>query len=106
MHASPEYLVHFVGFVPGFAYLGGLPHALATPRLSSPRRSVPAGSVGIGDDQTGIYPFATPGGWQLIGRTPAAMFRPDRNDMTLLSMGDRVRFRPISRDQFAALENR
>jgi inhibitor of KinA len=105
IHAAAEYLVHFLGFVPGFAYLGGLPQELVTPRRSSPRRSVPAGSVGIADDQTGVYPFATPGGWQLIGRTPVAMFRKDRKDMSLLSMGDRVRFRPISRAKFTALED-
>jgi inhibitor of KinA len=106
LHASAVYVVFFLGFVPGFAYLGGLPKALATPRLTSPRRSVPAGSVGIGGDQAGVYPFATPGGWRLIGRTPVAMFRPDRSDMSLLSVGDQVRFVPISREQFAALENR
>ncbi len=104
LHTSAAYTVFFLGFVPGFAYLGGLPKELATPRLSSPRRNVPAGSVGIAGDQTGVYPFATPGGWRLIGRTPVAMFRPDRNDMSLLSIGDRVRFTPISREQFAALE--
>jgi len=104
LHTSAAYVVFFLGFVPGFAYLGGLPKELATPRLSSPRRNVPAGSVGIAGDQTGVYPFATPGGWRLIGRTPVAMFRPDRNDMSLLSIGDRVRFTPISREQFAELE--
>ena len=104
LHASAVYVVFFLGFVPGFAYLGGLPKALATPRLTTPRRSVPAGSVGIAGDQAGVYPFATPGGWRLIGRTPVAMFRPDRSDMSLLSVGDRVRFTPISLEQFAALE--
>ena len=105
LHASATYFVYFLGFVPGFAYLGGLPEALATPRLPTPRRSVPAGSVGIAGNQTGVYPFATPGGWRLIGRTPVAMFRPDRNDMSLLSIGDRVRFMPISAEQFAAMES-
>jgi KipI family sensor histidine kinase inhibitor len=104
LHVSAVYIVFFLGFVPGFAYLGGLPKALATPRLTSPRRNVPAGSVGIAGDQTGVYPFATPGGWRLIGRTPVAMFRPDRSDMSLLSIGDRVRFTPISRKRFAELE--
>jgi KipI family sensor histidine kinase inhibitor len=70
LHASVEYLVYFLGFVPGFAYLGELPEALVTPRLAAPRRRVPAGSVGIAGNQTGVYPFATPGGWRLIGRTP------------------------------------
>ena len=105
LHASVTYVVYFLGFVPGFAYLGELPEALATPRLASPRRSTPAGSVGIAGNQTGVYPFATPGGWRLIGRTPIAMFRPDRNDMSFLSIGDRVRFAPISVARFAALEN-
>jgi len=94
LHTSVSYVVYFLGFVPGFAYLGGLPEALATPRLPTPRRSVPAGSVGIGGNQTGVYPFATPGGWRLIGRTPVAMFRPDRNEKSMLSIGDRVRFTP------------
>lgn len=106
LHASVTYLVYFLGFVPGFAYLGELPEALATPRLDTPRRSVPAGSVGIARNQTGVYPFATPGGWRLIGRTPMAMFRPDRRNMSLLSIGDRVRFTPISAARFAGLESR
>jgi KipI family sensor histidine kinase inhibitor len=105
LHASATYLVYFLGFAPGFAYLGELPQALVTPRLAKPRRSVPPGSVGIAGSQTGVYPFATPGGWRLLGRTPIAMFRPDRNAMSLLSVGDRVRFTPISRERFAALEN-
>jgi KipI family sensor histidine kinase inhibitor len=100
LHASVTYLVYFLGFVPGFAYLGELPEALATPRLAVPRRSVPAGSVGIAGNQSGVYPFATPGGWRLIGRTPIAMFRPDRNDMSALSLGDRVRFVSIPGDRF------
>lgn len=103
LHRSAVYVVYFLGFVPGFAYLGGLPEALATPRLSTPRRTTPAGSVGIADNQTGIYPFATPGGWRLIGRTPMAMFRPERENMSLLNIGDRVRFKPISRHRFDAL---
>jgi len=104
LHASVEYLVYFLGFVPGFAYLGELPEALVTPRLATPRRSVPAGSVGIAGNQTGVYPFATPGGWRVLGRTPVAMFRTDRDGLSLLSIGDRVRFTPISAERFAALE--
>jgi inhibitor of KinA len=104
LHASVEYLVYFFGFVPGFAYLGELPEALVTPRLATPRRRVPAGSVGIAGNQTGVYPFATPGGWRVIGRTPVAMFRADRKGLSLLSIGDRVRFAPISTERFAALE--
>jgi inhibitor of KinA len=106
LHCAATYVVYFLGFVPGFAYLGELPDALATSRLLTPRRSVPPGSVGIAGKQTGVYPFATPGGWRLIGRTPIAMFRPDRNDMSFLSIGDRVRFTPISSAQFAVLESR
>ena len=105
LHASATYTVYFLGFVPGFAYLGGLPEVLVTPRLPAPRRRVPAGSVGIAGDQSGIYPFATPGGWHLIGRTPLAMFRPDRAAMSFLSIGDRVSFTPISRERFSVLEN-
>jgi len=104
LHTSTNYLVYFLGFVPGFAYLGELPQALVTPRLAAPRRRVPAGSVGIAGSQTGVYPFATPGGWRLLGRTPIAMFRPAGNGLSLLSIGDRVRFIPISAKQFAALE--
>lgn len=104
LHASATYVVYFLGFVPGFAYLGELPEALATPRLDSPRRNTPPGSVGIAGTQTGVYPFSTPGGWRLIGRTPIAMFRPDRKAMSFLAIGDRVRFTPISAARFAALE--
>ena len=105
LHASVTYIVFFLGFVPGFAYLGKLPDALATPRLATPRRSTPAGSVGIAENQTGVYPFSTPGGWRLIGRTAVKMFRPDRPEMSFLAIGDQVRFTPISASQFAALEN-
>jgi inhibitor of KinA len=94
LHSSATYTVYFLGFVPGFAYLGGLPEALATPRLATPRRKVPPGSVGIGGNQCGVYPFATPGGWRLIGRTSLAMFE---NERSLLSIGDHVRFVPISK---------
>jgi inhibitor of KinA len=103
-HAAVEYLVYFLGFVPGFAYLGELDKELVTPRLASPRRRVAAGSVGIAGNQTGVYPFATPGGWRLIGRTPLKMFRADRKDLSLLTIGDRVRFTPIDAERFTALE--
>ncbi|HSJ31710.1 MAG TPA: 5-oxoprolinase subunit PxpB [Longimicrobiales bacterium] len=92
MHAGAEYTVFMVGFTPGFPYLGGLPERLATPRRSSPRASVPAGSVGIAGKQTGIYPLRTPGGWQIIGRTDERLFRPELDPPTLLRIGDRVRF--------------
>jgi KipI family sensor histidine kinase inhibitor len=104
LHSSVTYAVYFLGFVPGYPYLGELPPALATPRLATPRERVPPGSIAIGGSQTGVYPLATPGGWRLIGRTPVAMFRPDRDNMSLLSIGDRVRFVPISSAQFAASE--
>jgi KipI family sensor histidine kinase inhibitor len=86
--------VWFLGFQPGFPYLGGLPERLAMPRHAEPRLRVPAGSVGIGGAQTGVYPLATPGGWQLLGRTPLALFDPMRQEPVLLRSGDRVRFVP------------
>jgi inhibitor of KinA len=104
LHCSKPYLVYFLGFVPGFPYLHGLPKELRTPRLGTPRRSVPAGSVGIAGSQTGVYPFATPGGWRLLGRTPMKLFRADREWMSLLSIGDWVRFQPITMGRFIELE--
>lgn len=94
LHASVDYVVWFLGFQPGFPYLGGLPEQLATPRRDEPRLLVPAGSVGIGGAQTGIYPLATPGGWQLIGHTPLPLFDPHRDEPVLLRPGDTVRFIP------------
>lgn len=94
LHSSAEYIVYFLGFQPGFAYLGGLPDILATPRRAEPRLEVAAGSVGIGGSQTGIYPLATPGGWQIIGRTPLSLFNPGKSSPTLLLPGDSVRFVP------------
>jgi KipI family sensor histidine kinase inhibitor len=103
LHTSTSYLVYFLGFVPGFAYLGELPKELVTPRLATPRKKVPAGSVGIAGNQTGVYPFATPGGWRLLGRTPLAMFQAGRGELSLVAIGDRVRFTPISRERFTTL---
>ena len=100
MHSSAEYLVYMVGFMPGFAYLGGLPHGIATPRRPSPRTAVPAGTVGIGGQQTGVYPLESPGGWNLVGRTPLKIFDIARDEPTLLATGDRVRFRPITAGEF------
>jgi KipI family sensor histidine kinase inhibitor len=94
-HASASYRVLFLGFAPGFAYLGGLPAALATPRRDSPRERIPAGSVGIAGEQTGVYPIAMPGGWHLIGRTDMVLFDPSRPDPALLRPGATVRFVPI-----------
>lgn len=90
-HTAPTYTVYLIGFLPGFAYLGGLDPLLATPRLSNPRQSIPAGSVGIAGAQTGIYPLASPGGWQIIGRTNLTLFDPARIPPTLLTPGDEVR---------------
>lgn len=97
LHSGAEYTVHMIGFTPGFPFLGGLPPALVTPRRAVPRAAVPAGSVGIGGAQTGIYPLETPGGWNLIGRTDEKLFRPDDDPPTLLRIGDRVRFVPVTR---------
>jgi len=102
IHVSGDYLVYMVGFMPGFAYLGGLSPRLATPRRQTPRTAVPAGSVGIGGEQTGVYPLVSPGGWNLIGRTPLRIFDIDRDEAALLATGDRVRFRAISIDEFNA----
>ncbi len=95
LHSAAAYQVYFLGFAPGFAYLGGLPAALHTPRLATPRPSVPAGSVGIAGPQTGIYPLATPGGWRLIGRTELTIFDAKKTPMSLLQPGDEVRFVPL-----------
>ncbi len=93
-HSAVEYVVYFIGFQPGFPYLGGLDSRLHTPRRAEPRLQVPAGSVAIGGAQTGVYPLATPGGWQLIGRAQTTLFTPDRQPPVLLRSGDRVRFVP------------
>jgi inhibitor of KinA len=104
LHESRQYVAYFLGFVPGFAYLGELPEELVTGRLATPRRTVPAGSVGIAGRQTAVYPFATPGGWRLLGRTPLKMFRADRDGLSLLAIGDRVKFVRILPERFAELE--
>lgn len=96
LHTSAEYLVYMVGFMPGFAYMGGLPAQLATPRRGRPRTAVPAGTVGIGGSQTGVYPLESPGGWNLLGRTPLKIFDIAREPATLLATGDRARFVAIS----------
>src|SRR5262249_46474276 len=96
LHSEGGNGVYFFGFVSGFAYLGGLPTEITTPRLAVPRKQVPAGSVAIGGSQTGVYPAATPGGWRLIGRTPLKMFDAASAHSTLLQIGDEVRFVPVS----------
>ena len=103
LHSTAEYRVACIGFVPGFPFLAGLPKELATPRRDVPRKQIPPGSVGIGGAQTGIYPLRSPGGWNLIGRTPLRLFDPQKNPPALLRAGERVRFRKISRDEFEAL---
>lgn len=103
LHSGTAYHVHMLGFVPGFAYLGGLDARLATPRRDTPRAHVPAGSVAIAGEQTAVYPLETPGGWQIIGRTPLQLFNPDASPPSLLNAGDTVRFKPIAAREFAAL---
>jgi inhibitor of KinA len=104
-HSKATYLVYLIGFAPGFPYLGGLPKELATPRHAKPRMEVPAGSVGIAGEQAGIYPQVTPGGWNLIGATPLRLFRPEANPPVLLQAGDEVKFKPVSVEEFRALQN-
>jgi inhibitor of KinA len=104
LHSAAEYRVACIGFVPGFPFLTGLAKNLATPRRDVPRKEIPVGSVGIGGAQTGIYPLRSPGGWNLIGRTPLLLFDSKKNPPTLLQAGDRVRFRSITRDEFEFLK--
>lgn len=103
LHAAPSYLIYMMGFLPGFCYLGGLDKRIATPRLEVPRVSIPAGSVGIAGEQTGIYPLESPGGWQLIGRTPLKLYDPSRAEPILLKAGMRLRYKPISSGEFDQL---
>jgi len=99
-HLAPLYRVYFLGFLPGFAYLGGLPASLAAPRRATPRLHVPAGAVGLAETQTGVYPSETPGGWQIIGRTPLHLYDANRQPPALLATGERVKFIAISVAQF------
>ena len=100
-HTGRDYRIYMLGFLPGFPYLGGLDPALCTPRLQNPRTEIPAGSVGIGGEQTGVYPVASPGGWQLIGRTPLKLFDPEQPPG--YAAGDRIRFTAVTPEQFARL---
>jgi KipI family sensor histidine kinase inhibitor len=104
IHAGTEYLVYMMGFSPGFTYLGGMSERIATPRLKTPRTAIPAGSVGIAQQQTGIYPTESPGGWQLIGRTPVSLFDADRDPPVLVEAGDYIRFVPVRPDEYAAIQ--
>jgi inhibitor of KinA len=105
IHSSTDYLVYMMGFSPGFPYLGGLSSKLATPRLQTPRTQIPAGSVGIAESQTGVYPVESPGGWQLIGRTSVRMFDPNREPPALLNAGSYVRFVPVSGDEYNVIQH-
>jgi KipI family sensor histidine kinase inhibitor len=103
LHCRPEYLIYMVGFTPGFPFLGGLSEKLHTPRLETPRTFVPEGSVGVANNQTGIYPVASPGGWRLLGRTPVKLFAPGRRNPFLYQAGDRIKFNPISAEEYARI---
>jgi len=103
LHSAATYKVYMIGFVPGFAYLGGMDERLATPRKATPRKLVPAGAVGIAGQQTGVYPLDTPGGWQIIGQTPLKMFDRDRGQPSLLKAGDMVVFKAIDIHEFNEL---
>lgn len=105
-HSKGEYLVYMIGFAPGFPFLGGLSEKIATPRKSSPRMSIPAGSVGIAGNQTGVYPISTPGGWQLIGRTPSNLFLPNESPPSLLQAGDKVEFISISSKEYREMSHK
>lgn len=100
IHSSRDYLIYMLGFLPGFCYLGGLDERIFTPRLASPRIKIDAGSVGIGGSQTGIYPLDSPGGWQLMGKTPVKTYDPDREIPILVEAGDYIRFVPIDEEEF------
>ena len=100
IHSGTDYLVYMLGFIPGFTYLGGMDPRIATPRLSSPRTLIPAGSVGIAGEQTGTYPSDSPGGWQIIGRTPVTMYDISKEQAALLSAGDYVRYVPIDEAEY------
>ncbi|MBQ2183710.1 MAG: 5-oxoprolinase subunit PxpB, partial [Lachnospiraceae bacterium] len=103
LHTEAEYLIYMLGFTPGFSYMGGMDERIATPRLKTPRVLIPAGSVGIAGGQTGIYPIDSPGGWQLIGRTPVRMYDAERQTPILLDAGLHVRFVPIIRQSLSSL---
>ena len=105
LHSTAKYRVACIGFVPGFTFLAGLPKNLATPRRDIPRKEISPGSVGIGGAQTGIYPLRSPGGWNLIGRTPLKLFDLHKNPPTLMRPGDRVRFRAITREEFESFKD-
>ena len=102
-HCKPIYQVYMLGFSPGFPYLGGMHESIATPRLESPRKQVPAGSVGIANKQTGIYPSVSPGGWRVIGQTPLILFDQDRNPPAIFAAGDKLKFVSINEHEFTRI---
>lgn len=104
IHASKDYLIYMLGFLPGFCYLGGLDERIHTPRLANPRLKINAGSVGIGGSQTGIYPVESPGGWQLMGMTPVKTYDPKREEPILLSAGEYIRFVPVSEEEYLRIK--
>lgn len=104
IHSGANYLVYMLGFSPGFPYLGGMSERIATPRLDTPRIAIPAGSVGIAENQTGIYPSETPGGWRLIGRTPLSFFDPTREPPAMVEPGDYIRFVPIGEEEYKTIQ--
>ncbi len=106
MHANEEYLIYMLGFTPGFSYMGGMDERIATPRLKTPRVLIPAGSVGIAGKQTGIYPIDSPGGWQLIGRTPVKLYDAHRDTPILLDAGLHVKFVPIDETEYNRILSR
>lgn len=106
VHTSGTYLIYMLGFTPGFPFLGGLSERLFTPRLKTPRTAVPAGSVGIANNQTGIYPIESPGGWQLIGRTPVKLYDPGRKNPILLKAGNYLRFKRITEEEYREILRR
>ena len=105
LHSEPEYPIYMLGFVAGFPYLGGMNKAIATPRKKSPRLKIEAGSVGIAGEQTGIYSVESPGGWQIIGRTPLKLYDVNRNEPVLLKAGQYIKFKPITKEEFRTMEN-
>ena len=103
IHSSAEYLIYMLGFTPGFTYLGGMSEKIAAPRLKAPRVKIPAGSVGIAGTQTGVYPIDSPGGWQLIGRTPVKMYDPERETPILPEAGQYIQFFPVTQAEYDAI---